>query len=62
MQDSVNESGTDLGGEADDEMAKHGIQHVQISQFLYGGYRYANLEDAIAEARRHPGAGKAGEG
>jgi hypothetical protein len=62
MQDSVNESGTDLGGEADDEMAKYGIERAQINQFLYGRYRYTNLEDAIAEAKRHPGAKKDGEG
>ena len=38
-------------------MAKYGITCSQISQFVYGDYRYTNLEDAIAEARRRPRAG-----
>jgi hypothetical protein len=38
-------------------MAKYGITCSQIGQFAYGDYRYANLEDAIAEAKRHPRAG-----
>ena len=40
-----------------EKMAKYGITSVQISQFFYGGYRYTNLADAIAEAKRHPRAG-----
>ncbi len=35
-------------------MAKHGITCVAIDNFCYGGYRYTNLQDAIAEAERHP--------
>jgi hypothetical protein len=54
MQDPVTQSGSDLGGEASGEMAKYGIECAQISQFLYGGYRYSKLQDAIAEAKRHP--------
>jgi hypothetical protein len=47
-------SDADLGREAVEEMAKYGITCTQISQFFYGGYRYTNLADAIAEAKRHP--------
>jgi hypothetical protein len=49
-----NESDTDLEGGAVEEMARYGITCTQISQFIYGDYRYTNLTDAIAEAKRHP--------
>ena len=48
---------TDLDSKALEEMAKYGITCSQISQFAYGDYRYTNLEDALAEAKRHPRAG-----
>jgi hypothetical protein len=57
MSEHMNRSAADLGGEAIEEMAKYGITCSQISQFSYGGYRYTNLADAIAEAKRHPRAG-----
>ena len=57
MPEPANRSDTDLGNEAVEEMAKYGITCTQISQFFYGGYRYTNLADAIAEAKRHPRAG-----
>ena len=40
-----------------EKIAKYCITSVQIRQFFYGGYRYTNLADAIAEAKRHPRAG-----
>lgn len=36
---------------------KHGITHVIGHSFEYGGYRYTNIKDAVAEAVRHPGKG-----
>jgi hypothetical protein len=57
MPEHTNRSDADLGSEAVEEMAKYGITCAQISQFFYGGYRYTNLADAIAEAKRHPRAG-----
>ena len=40
------------------EAAPHyGIKRVMIEQFEFGGYRYANLKDAVAEARRHEAKG-----
>jgi hypothetical protein len=57
MPEQMNRSDADLGSEAVEEMAKYGITCTQISQFFYGGYRYTNLADAIAEAKRHPHAG-----
>ena len=53
----TNRSNTDLGIEAVEEMAKYGITFAQTGQFFYGDYRYTNLADAIAEAKRHPHAG-----
>ncbi|HEY0627084.1 MAG TPA: hypothetical protein VGD10_10165 [Allosphingosinicella sp.] len=40
--------------EADKEMKQYGIVRVPADFFEYGGYRYTNLQDAVAEARRHP--------
>jgi hypothetical protein len=33
-------------------MAKYGIIRVPVDYYLYGGFRYTNLEDAVAEAKR----------
>jgi hypothetical protein len=57
ISDHANRNDANLGSKAIEEMAKYGITCSQISQFVYGDYRYTNLEDAIAEARRHPRAG-----
>jgi len=57
MLQYTSSSDADLGGEALAEMAKYAIKCAQISQFFYGGYRYTNLADAIAEAKRRPDAG-----
>lgn len=43
--------------DAAEDMARYGITCTQVDQFFYGGYRYTNLADAIAEARRHPTGG-----
>jgi len=34
------------------ELARLGIRRVQAEIFLWGEYRYSNLRDAIAAARR----------
>jgi len=34
------------------ELARLGIKRVQTDIFLWGDYRYGNLRDAIAAARR----------
>ncbi len=44
----------DLGRDAGEAMAKYGIIRVRVDNFYYGGFRYSNLDDAIAEAKRHP--------
>jgi hypothetical protein len=33
-------------------MAKYGITCVPVDYFHYGSFRYTNLEDAVAEAKR----------
>lgn len=38
--------------EAAEEMAKYGITRVPVDYFHYGSFRYTNLEDAVAEAKR----------
>ena len=35
-----------------EQMAKYGITRVPKDYFLYKGYRYTNLDDAIAQAKR----------
>jgi len=44
-----------INPEATEEMAKYGITRVPVDYFHYKGYRYTNLDDAIAQAKReHP--------
>ena len=42
--------------DADDALRRHGITAVQSRSFEYAGYRYTNINDAIAAAKRNPGA------
>ena len=57
VPEKTNQSGAYLSIEAVQEMTKYGITCSQTSLFSYGAYRYTNLADAIAEAKRHPHAG-----
>ena len=34
------------------QMARHGIVRVPVDQFHVDGFRYTNLTDALAQARR----------
>ena len=34
------------------ELARLGIQRVQIETFVWAGYRYSNVRDAVTAARR----------
>jgi len=38
--------------EAKDEMARYGITRVPVDYFHYKQYRYTNLADAVAQAKR----------
>lgn len=51
---NVQDGPDDLRKDASEEMAKFGITRVRVDNFYYGGFRYTNLDDAIAEAKRHP--------
>jgi hypothetical protein len=51
-QEHPNESRPAISPEGTEEMAKYGITRVPIDYFYYGGFRYTNLEDAVAEAKR----------
>lgn len=39
---------------AEAELRRHGISRIATEHFEYGGYRYTNLKDALAQARRRP--------
>jgi hypothetical protein len=41
-----------------DQMATYGITRVPVDYFHVGKYRYSNLDDAIAEAKRREPAAK----
>lgn len=42
---------------AAEEMEKYGITREPVDYFHYGEFRYTNLKDAIAEAKRRQRAG-----
>lgn len=41
-----------LSPETNEEMVKFGITRVPVDYFYCGEYRYTNLKDAIAQAKR----------
>jgi hypothetical protein len=41
-----------ISAEAVEEMAKYGINRVPVDYFHYGDFRYTNLKDAVAQAKR----------
>jgi kynurenine formamidase len=51
-QQPPNESRPAISPEGTEEIAKYGITRVPVDYFHYGKYRYTNLEDAVAEAKR----------
>ena len=46
------ESSPAFNPEAAKEMAKYGITRVPVDYFYYGDFRYTNLKDAVAQAKR----------
>jgi hypothetical protein len=46
------EAGSTLSAESAKALANYGITRVPVDYFHIGGFRYTNLEDAIAEAKR----------
>ena len=50
-----NEKRQGVKGNTTDELAKYGITQVSVDYFHYKDFRYTNLADAIAQAKReHP--------
>ncbi len=49
---SVSTTTPALSPEPLQEIAKYGIVRVPVDTFHVGGYRYTNLDDAIAQAKR----------
>ena len=43
---------TQLDNALIEEMAKYGITRVPVDYFHYGDFRYTNLKDAVAQAKR----------
>lgn len=41
-----------LSPEGIEEMAKYGITRVTVDYFYCGDFRYTNLKDAVAQAKR----------
>ena len=62
MQDSVNESGTESAAKPTTRWRNTTSNTSRSASSFMAGIATLNLEDAIAEAKRHPGAGKDGEG
>ena len=50
--------GPPVGSDIADQMATYGITRVPVDYFHVGKYRYTNLDDAIAEAKRQQPAAK----
>lgn len=48
----LKETTSDINPEDAEEMAKYGITRVPVDYFHYREFRYTNLKDAIAQAKR----------
>ena len=51
------QSSTAFSPEVAEEMVKYGITRVPVDYFCYREFRYTNLKDAIAQAKRDQGVG-----
>jgi len=58
MTSSQHIDGTIVAPNTADDMATYGITRVPVDYFHVGKYRYTNLDDAIAEAKRRQPATK----
>ena len=52
MPGDSTESKSEIGADDAEELAKLGITRVSVDYFHCGPYRYTNLKDAVAQARR----------
>jgi endonuclease YncB( thermonuclease family) len=46
------EASSAFGQDAAEELVRHGITRIPVDYFHYGDFRYTNLEDALAQAKR----------
>jgi hypothetical protein len=46
------ETSSAVNAESSDEMAKYGIARIPVDYFHYREFRYTNLKDAVAQAKR----------
>lgn len=46
------ESFSAISPEDAEQMVKYGIRRVPVDYFVYGDFRYTNLKDAVAQAKR----------
>ena len=59
MTSSQHREGPPVAPDTADELATYGITRIPVDYFHVGKYRYSNLDDAIAEAKRRELAAKA---
>lgn len=59
MAESNKETASPPSLEDEQEMERYGIIRIPVDYFHYGRYRYTNVRDAIAEAKRDQHVGKA---
>ena len=52
MTSAGRESHPAINSEAAQEMARYGITRAPVDYFHYGEFRYTNLKDAVAQAKR----------
>jgi hypothetical protein len=55
MSSSIQHQSPVLSPDAVDQMERLGITRVPVNYFYYGGYRYTQLKDAIAQAEYQRG-------
>ena len=58
MTSSQHGEGSPVERDVAEQMATYGITRVLVDYFHVGNYRYSNLDDAIAEAKRRELAGQ----
>lgn len=58
MTSSQHREGPPVASDIAEQMATYGITRVPVEYFHVGKYRYSNLDDAVAEAKRQELAAK----
>jgi hypothetical protein len=58
---STEEKRPELSLEVRQEMERYGIVRVPADNFLYGDFRYTNVQDALAQAKREADRGQRSE-